>query len=148
MKRLLITLFVLALAVSTLAVAGCGGGNGDGADSPEKVVERFMQATIAGDADTVYDMLTESSKAEITDRQELVEGTSEVIDSYSVGKGTVSGERASVPTTIVLTELDSSLDFQVILLDEGGSWKISLDETSASLDQAFERWLEEFELPE
>ena len=149
MKKIVVTLLVLALSVSILALAGCGGGgNGGNDDSPEQVVEEFMTATLAEDAEAVYDMLSVDSQAEVTDKEELVAGSADAIDSYDVGEATVSGDEARVPTTIVLTGLESTLEFDVVLLKEDGAWKISLSETGASMDEAFEKLMGEIEIPE
>ncbi len=122
MKKLAVTLLVLALSVSVLAFAGCGGG-GD-AGSPEEVVEEFMAATLAEDAEAVYGLLSADSQAEVTDKEELVAGSADAIDSYEVGEATISGDEARVPTSIVLAGLESSLDFEVVLLKEDGAWRI------------------------
>ena len=149
MKKIVVTLLVLALSISILALAGCGGGgNGGNDDSPEQVVEEFMTATLAEDAEAVYDMLSVDSQAEVTDKEELVAGSADAIDSYDVGEATVSGDEARVPTTIVLTGLESTLEFDVVLLKEDGAWKISLSETGASMDEAFEKLMGEIEIPE
>lgn len=148
MKKIIITLLVLALSISVLAFAGCGGSDSGDGDSPEKVVEQFMQGTLAEDADAIYGLLSEASKAEVTDKEELVAGSADAIDSYTVGKATISGDEARVPSTIVLTGLDSTLEFDVVLVKEDGAWKISLSETGASMDDAFEKIMEDMELPE
>jgi len=149
MKKLAVTLLVLALSVSVLAFAGCGGGgNGGDADSPEKVVEEFMAATLAEDAETVYGLLSADSQAEVTDKEELVAGSKDAIDSYEVGEATISGDEARVPTSIVLAGLESSLDFEVVLLKEDGAWKISLSETGASMDEAFDELMGDIEVPQ
>ncbi|MDD3718113.1 MAG: DUF4878 domain-containing protein [Actinomycetota bacterium] len=146
MKKIIITLLVLALSVSVLALAGCGGSDSGDGDSPEKVVEQFMKSTVAEDADAVYDLLSEADQAEVTDKEELVAGSADAIDSYTVGKATISGDEARVPSTIVLTDLDSTLEFDVVLVKEGGAWKISLEGTGASMDDAFDKIFEDMDL--
>jgi hypothetical protein len=149
MKKIVVTLLVLALSVSITALAGCGGdGNGGDADSPEQVVEKFMAATLAEDAETVYSLLSADSQAGVTDKEELVAGSTDAIDSYEVGTSTISGDEARVPTTIVLTGMDNPLEFEVVLLQENGAWKISLSETGASMDEAFNKLMGEIEVPE
>ncbi|MEW6555144.1 MAG: hypothetical protein AB1384_12770 [Actinomycetota bacterium] len=148
MKKLVVILLALALSVSIPALAGCGGGSNGADDSPEQVVEEFMSATLAEDADAVYELLSEDSQAEVTDKEELVAGSADAIDSYEVGKATINGDEARVATSIALTGFEGSLDFEVVLLKEGGAWKISLSETGASMDEAFEELMGEMEIPE
>lgn len=147
MKKSAVILLVLALSLSMLALAGCGGSS-ESSDSPEKVVEKFMQGTLAEDADAVYELLSEDSQVEVTDKEDLVAGSADAIDSYTMGKAEISGDEARVPVSIVLKELDTTIEFDVVLLKEDGSWKISLSETGASMDEAFEKLFEDMELPE
>jgi hypothetical protein len=147
MKKIIVALLITALAVSILALVGCGGNGGGGSDTPEQVVNGFMEATLAMDADAVFNMLSEDSKAEVADKQELVEGSTDAIDSYEVGKATISGDEARVSTSIAMKQIDSTLDFEVVLVKEGGAWKISLSETGASMDEAFQKLMEEIDIP-
>jgi predicted small lipoprotein YifL len=145
MRKTVVMLLALALSVTVLALAGCGGGN---ADSPEQVVEEFMSATLAEDAEAVYELLSAATQAELTSTVDLVEGSADAIDSYEVGEATISGDEARVATSIALTGLDGPLEFEVVLVKEDGAWKISLSETGASMDEAFEELMGEMEIPE
>jgi hypothetical protein len=146
MKKAIVAAFVLALALSTLAFAGCGDSGGDSSDNPEQVVEKFLAASMNGDADAAYELITEQSKEDVTDKEELVEGFSEGLDSYEVGKGSISGDRASVPVKFQLTGLDMEIEFNIILLKEDGSWKISGPDTDAETEKALEELYEEMEV--
>ena len=149
MKRIIVTLLALALTVSVIALAGCGGdGDGGNADPPEQVVEEFMAATLAEDAETVYGLLSAESQAEVPDKEELVAGSADVIDSYEVGTAVVSGDTARVPASLAMIGFESSLDFEVVLVKEDGAWKISLSETGASMDEAFDELMGEIEVPD
>lgn len=145
MKKAVIILLALALLATAYAFVGCGGGD-DG--NPEQVVENFLEASTDGDADAAYDLLTEADKNEIVDKDELVEGFTEGVDSYEVGKTTVSGDEARVPINIRLAGSELDLAFDMILLKENGSWKISLADTETEMQVAFDKLMEGYELPE
>ena len=143
MKKAVIFAFVLALAAATLAFAGCG--NGESSFTPEQVVGEFLSAAMEGDADAAYDLITEESKSEVGDKESLVAGFSESVNSYEIGKGTVSGDRASVPVSYELEGLDGGIEFDTILNKENGSWKISLIDTNAAAEEALNELMQEYE---
>lgn len=111
---------------------------------PETIVVKFFEASLAGDADTAYNLLTEASKAEIKDKGELVKGFSESIDSYSAGSPKVSDNKARVPVTLKLKAFESNLSFDMILMLENGLWRISLSESGAELEKAMEELFKDF----
>ena len=143
MKRAVIFTFVLALAAATLAFAGCG--DGGSSLTPEQVVGEFLSAAMEGNADVAYDLITEDSKSEVGDKENLVAGFSDSVSKYEVGKGTVSGERASVPVSYELQGFDGGIEFDTILKQENGSWKISLSDTNAAAEEALNELMQEFE---
>ena len=139
MKKAIVVIFILALAVTALAFTGCG--DSGGADSPEQVVEKFLKASMSGDADTAYELVTQADKDELTDKQELTEGFSEAFGTaYEVGKGTVSGDIAKVPVEFDLGEqaMGMKLEFNVVLHKEDGAWRISGNDTGLEMEKSLE----------
>ncbi|RJP28599.1 MAG: DUF4878 domain-containing protein [Actinobacteria bacterium] len=147
MKRALILVFVLALAAATIAFAGCGDGGGS-STTPEQVVEEFLAAAMEGDAGAAYALITEESKSGISDEEDLVSGFSESISGYEVGKATISGDKAMVPVSYQFIELESGLEFNTVLVQENGAWKISIEDTNAEAQKALEEMMQELETAE
>lgn len=139
MKRAVILLSVFALAVLVLALAGCGGEEVS-SDTPEQVVEKFMTAAMAGDSDTAYDLISEDSKVEIGDEENLVAGFSASVMGYEVGTATISGNMASVPMSYQFQGFEGGIEFNMILVKESGGWKISLIETEKELEQIMQQY--------
>lgn len=144
MRRSLILLLSLCLCAAAVMAAGCGGG-GDKSATPEEVTEKFVKAAMAGDADTAYSLISESSKGEIEDKEELVEGVGEGVSEYSVGKASISGDTAKVATSLTLKDLDFEMKFDMVLVKEGGAWKIDLAQTQAEMEKAVEEFMKDFE---
>ncbi|MBC7230951.1 MAG: DUF4878 domain-containing protein [Actinobacteria bacterium] len=147
MRRSLILLMSLCLCAAVLAVVGCGGG-GDKSASPEQVVEKFVKAALAGDADTAYSLITEGSKGEVENKEDLVEGVSEGVSEHSVGKSSISGDTARVQTSLTLKDLDFKMEFEMVLVKEGGAWKIDLKQTQTEMEKAVEEYMKQFETSE
>ncbi|NPV58703.1 MAG: DUF4878 domain-containing protein [Actinobacteria bacterium] len=143
MRKVFILLLSLCIGVAALVVVGCGGGGSS--DSPEQVVEKFVKATMAGDADTAYSLISEDSKDEIESKEELVEGVGEGVSDYSVGGASVSGDTAKVATSLTLKDIDFEMKFDMILVKEGGAWKIDLAQTQTEMEKALEEFMKEFE---
>lgn len=146
MKKAIVILFVSALAAVTLAFAGCG--DGGSSDTPEQVVEKFLTAAMAGDADAAYDLISDDSKAEVGEKANLVEGFSASVAGYEVGAATIAGDKASVPVSYQFQGMEGSLAFDTILVKEGGGWKISLSETNAEAEKALEQLYQELDTGE
>ncbi|MBN2028403.1 MAG: DUF4878 domain-containing protein [Actinobacteria bacterium] len=139
MKRAVILLSVISLAALCLAFTGCGGG-GESSDTPVQVVEKFMAAAMEGNSDAAYDLISEDSKAEIGDAENLVAGFSASVAGYEVGEATISGDRASVLLNYKLQGFEGGIEFNMILVKEGGAWKISLSETEKELEQIMQQY--------
>ncbi len=144
MRRAVIVLFVLALAAATLAFAGCGG-DGTSSNTPEQVVGEFLAAAVEGDADTAFELISEDSKTEVGDKENLVAGFSDSVSSYEVGDATITGDKAMVPVNYQLQGMDGGLEFNTVLIMENGSWKISLSDTNAEAEKALDELMQEFE---
>ncbi len=143
MRRRVFLIYIFsALFLICLQFTGCGE-KAEVSGGPETVVVRFFEASIAGDADTSYDLLTEASRSGISDRRELVEGFSESIDSYSVGSPKITGDRALVPVNLKLKALEPVVSFDMVLLAENGLWRISLPDSEAEMEKAMEGILKE-----
>jgi hypothetical protein len=143
MKKAFILLLALALLATACAFVGCGG-NGD---SPQQVAEGFWKALEDGDADKAYGLLSEADKAEIG-KEELVEGFAEGVESYTVGEAEVSGDTARVPMSMLLAGSGIDLEFDMVLFNENGSWKVSFIEMNKEMQKAFEELMQEYEPPE
>lgn len=143
MRKAFILLLSLCIGVAALAVVGCGGGGSS--DSPEQVVEKFIKATIAGDADTAYSLISEDSKDEIETKEQLVEGVGEGVSDYSVGGASVSGDTAKVAASLTLKDLEFEMKFDMILVKEDGAWKIDLAQTQTEMEKTIEEFMKDFE---
>ncbi len=132
-------LFVPALSVSILAVAGCGGGGSS--DSPQKVVDDFLAAATSGDGDAAYGLITEESKAGVAGKSEIVEGFSEGIESCCVGEGSISGDKAMVPVVFKLDGMvmGPTFGFNVVSLKEGDAWKVSEPDPEIEMEKALDK---------
>jgi hypothetical protein len=145
MKKAVIILFVMSLAATAFAFVGCGGGDGG---SPEQVVETFLKASTDGDADAAYEQITKADQAEIANKEELVEGFAEGVESYDVGEATISGDTARVALNLRLAGSGIDLEFDMVLTQENGSWKVSLSDTETEMQKAFDKLMQEYEIPE
>lgn len=134
MKRAAVLFLILMLA----ACLGCGGG----ADTPQQVAEKFVQAMLDEDGDAAWAIITAASKEGIS-KEELVEGGSEGIEDYSIGEAVTAGDEAKVKTSFVLTGLDKPMEFDMVLVREDGAWKVSLADTQAEIEKSLEALLEE-----
>ncbi len=138
--RIIMVVFLAAVA------AGCGEETGI-PGGPEGTVERFLRACMAGDAETAELLITESSRREVEDLGRVVEGFRRIIEDYRIGSPHLSGTQARVPVSIRLTTVDADLGFDMILHQEGGSWKISLTETETEVNKAKEKVFRDFPIP-
>ena len=145
MKKAVFVLLTLALAATAYACAGCGGGGGG---SPEQVAETFLRASMDGDANTAYDLLTTADRDEIENQEELVEGFAEGVQGYDIGEATISGDTARVALNIRLTGTERDIAFDMVLSQENGEWKVSLSETEVEIQKAFNQLMQEEEVPQ
>ena len=134
-----LSLFLFAVI---LAAVGCGGGS---SDAPEKVAEEFIKASIDGDADAAYALISKDSTGLVENKEDLVAGMSEGISEYHVGGASIAGDTAKVATSLTLKDLDFEMKFDMILVKEGGSWKIDLAQTQTEMEKAVEEFMKDFE---
>jgi hypothetical protein len=137
MKKAAVILLSLSLA-TCLACLGCG----SGADTPQQVAEKFVQAMLAEDGDSAWAVITEASKEGIS-KEELVEGGSKGIEGFAIGDADTTADEARVKTSFSLTGLDRPMEFDMVLFREGGAWKVSLADTQTEIEKSLEALLEE-----
>jgi len=118
------------LLVTVGAALGCGGG-GDSGMTPAEVADKYMRASIDLDVDTLYDLMSEADRKNITKEQMQEMAGAEVMTeglTYEIGEETIEGDRASVAVTIFFTDEDTgeTQEFtdKLDLIKESGGWKI------------------------
>lgn len=141
MKRLFVTVITLTLLFSCLAASGCGDKKEENSEAIG-IVAKFMEASMSEDADAVWELLTKSDQEKVTDRKTLVEGASEVIESWTVGAETTENGKTKVAVTFTNPEASQTITFNVVLVKEGGKLKVSMGETEASLTEAVQRLMD------
>jgi hypothetical protein len=115
------------LLTATLCAAACGA-----ADGPDVVAEAFWRASKEGDAELAKTYMAEGGSASINDDRN---GSS--IGDYSLGETAIDGQRATVETTITSSgEQEMVIDFTTVLVQQDGSWKVDLDQTTDAMMQS------------
>lgn len=105
---------------------------------PDQIVRKYLAAQASGDYATLKTLLTKSSAEQLFPAGQPLpqpEKNPEIPD-MEIGKPTINGNRASVPVTIKQGATtfglpDQSLD--MIVVQEGGSWKVDLQATIEEL---------------
>lgn len=130
-KTALVYILVIILAAAVLA--GCGSSSetdvqqGD-VGSPEQVAQSFWEASLTGDVDTSWDLLSEELQTGLESKEAWAEtGVSDTLgeNTIEVGKATITGDTAEV--TIRIMNGDTELtDSDVWLVKENGEWKVKL----------------------
>jgi hypothetical protein len=138
MKKTAVILLSLSLAAGLVSLVGCGGG----ADTPQQVAEKFVQAMLAEDGDAAWAVISEASKEGIS-KEQLVEGGSKGIEDFTIGDADIAENEARVKTSFVLTGLDQPMEFDMVLIREDGAWKVSLADTQTEIEKSLEALLEE-----
>ena len=131
-------IFIAALSAGGASLAGAP----DDAAEVRQAVRRSFEQLKAGQYGEVYDSLSASSRARIT-RQRFVrsmEGTRDIyeLDRMEIGRVRVSGNRATVTTTIygrVLkpTAGEGKIVAQQTLVREDGEWRVATGSSSMGL---------------
>ncbi|MFH1149023.1 MAG: hypothetical protein V1748_00960 [Actinomycetota bacterium] len=142
MKRVMVPLLALMLIAGAVVAVGCGGGSSSKSGDPEATVEQFMKSTMAEDADATYELLSSESQKGVENKEDLVEGAGDQIADWSVGEATQKGNTARVKVTMKMKGVEQELTFDVVLVEEGGAWKINLEETGKSMDEAINKLME------
>ncbi|MBU1669759.1 MAG: DUF4878 domain-containing protein [Actinobacteria bacterium] len=141
MRRVMVPLLALILMAGIVA-AGCGDGSSSKSGDPEAAVEQFMKSTMAEDADATYELLSSESQKGVENKEDLVEGAGDQIADWNVGEATQEGDTARVEVTMKMKDVEQELTFDVVLAEEGGAWKINLEETGKSMDEAINKLME------
>jgi hypothetical protein len=147
MRKVVILLIALTLGAAAFAWVGCGGG-GTGADTPEGVVEAFLSASVEGDADAAFKLITTADQDRFTNKEDLVEGFTTGVEGYEVGPATISGDTARVPVSFQLAGLEQDFEFDMIVVDEAGAWRISISASDVEVEAAMNKLMEEVNPPE
>jgi hypothetical protein len=119
----------VTVLVILFSAAGCGGGQAP-ARTPSEVTQDFLETLKDGDYAAAYGMLSSADRDSMTEKQwtedvgrELAgideSVTCEVTDEESAKNEAVVG--------IELTQGGESETFYIVLLKEGGAWKVSLE---------------------
>lgn len=112
---------MMYVITATLTAAACGA-----ADSPGTVAEAFWTASKDGDKELAETYMVEGGSASISEG-----GSGSSIGEFSLGETAVDGERATVATTVTsMGEQSMVLDFNTVLVQQDGSWKVDLDQTT------------------
>jgi len=53
-----------------------------------------------------------------------------------------------VQTSLTLKDLDFKMEFEMVLVKEGGAWKIDLKQTQTEMEKAVEEYMKQFETSE
>ncbi|MBN2168832.1 MAG: nuclear transport factor 2 family protein [Actinobacteria bacterium] len=139
MKRVVILGCILLLAFSSALLAGCGGSGGGGGNDEAQVkavAEKFMEATVAFDAEALGEVITETDlKSE--DYQQAKEDSKQYADvdigsmdiKYEIGKVEIDGDEATVNASMSFGEEKSN--GTIYLVKENGEWKVDLEKTNS-----------------
>jgi hypothetical protein len=135
-KRLLVPLALLALAV--LAVTACGGG---GSSAEDEVTEVIEQAATTKDPSNCTELQTlrfteqntgEKGKAAIKSCEESAK-EEEQAEEAKVSNVSVNGEKATAEAEFIGGSLGSQT-LAIALVEEGGDWKLDQIEGFANYD--------------
>ncbi len=142
MKKYLVVLLVLAMAVATLALVGCGDGS-SGDSGAKETAQAFVDATLAEDAEAAYEVLSEKSKGTVENKEDLVAGATDFFEEFTVGDAEVTDGTALVDVSIKVKESGQTIEFKMALVEEDGEWLIDLERTGTEMDKAFQKMMEE-----
>ena len=140
MKKLILLLFVVVLAVSSAMVIGCGNGGNGGGDSDEAqvkaVAEKYADAATSFDIEAMLEVLSEKDREGFTDEQieESKKQSEEMGDldfdiKIEVGEVKVMGDEATVKMISEFGGEESTMT--IYLVKENGEWKVDLMKSSS-----------------
>lgn len=148
MKRALTALLLGAIAMAAVVTAGCAQGLPDAgrngtatAMDPVQVTEEYLDAIMAGDANTAFLLITAESR-ESTTPGELPGGSAEGLKDYRTAPTRISGNKAVVPVELTFLDPDgrfgeTDIDFEAVLARESGLWRVDTIATGANMEKAF-----------
>jgi hypothetical protein len=126
LKKIIVLACVLALFAGAVALAGCGNGGGGDSESPEEVAQAFWTAALTGDADTSWELLSETMQSGLKDKATWAESVqNDPNASIEAGKATIEGDTAKVNIKI-LSSGKEVMDSDVSLVKEDGAWKVAM----------------------
>jgi hypothetical protein len=137
MKRAASIVCIALLVITVGASLGCGdGGGGSSGMTPKEVADAYMQASLNGDVDTIWELMSEEDLAGITKEEVSAQlSTLEGVQfDYELGEETIDGDTATVDITIRVADEASGQNEEFTdkmdLVKEGGEWKVSINSSS------------------
>jgi hypothetical protein len=137
MRRAAAIVCIALLVMTVGASLGCGnGGGGSSGMTPTEVADAYMQASLNGDVDAIWELMSEEDLAGIT--KEEVEAQLSTLGGmqfdYELGEEVIDGDTATVSITLRVTDEASgqSEEFtdKMDLVKEDGEWKVSIGSSS------------------
>lgn len=132
MKKVIILGCMLSLLIAALAAAGCGGGSsgnsGTTSQTPEKAAAAFWKASLTGDADTSWSLLSKQLQSSLKNKEAWASsGVSNTLGNSKVvaGKATIKGDEATVKVKIMNGD-EELISQDVQLVKENGEWKVAM----------------------
>ncbi len=125
MKKWIVLVCILSVVLTGGIIAGCGGGGGESSgQSAEAAAKSFFSAYQNKDANTSWDLLSAESKKQVkkSDWEKFLKQSGTM--SFTVGKVTVTGDKATAKVTASVGGQSSTED--IPLLKENGAWKVNM----------------------
>ena len=131
MRSRVACLVVGAVALTAGFGAGCGGDDSSSDEqSPEEVVQSFVDSSRDGDGAAVCDLLSADSQTQVVEESDSADDcegafdedptASDVPDDLEIGDATIDGDTGTVAVTV------SGQESQLNVVQEDGSWKIDI----------------------
>ena len=97
---------------------------------PDDVAKQYWHGVLSGDIDTLREVAATNSQSNVNRIAKPDTGS-----TVSFGETTISGDAATVVTTVHWVDGDSMLDITLntALVEEDGSWKVDIAKTRRSL---------------
>lgn len=131
MRKAVVFCCAMSMLLAALVFPGCGGsgsGGNDGSGTPEAAARSFWKASLTGDADTSWSLLSTRMQTGLGDRKAWANsGVSNSLGDNKVvaGRPTVEGDRATVKVKVMNGDREVfSHDTQ--LVRENGQWKVAM----------------------
>jgi len=127
MRKAVVLVCVLSLLASAAMLLGCGSSeNTSTAATPEEVAETFWNASLKGDADASWALLSKSIKEGLGDKSKWEASVrNDPNASVVAGKATIDGDSATVKVSIKSSGKEV-MTSDVSLVKEDGAWKVEL----------------------
>lgn len=155
MKKFVILLCIVALAVSSALIVGCGNGGGGGDDEAQvkEVAEKYAKALTSFDFAAIIDIMSEKDLEGMSDEEieEAKKQSAEMGDEmgdmtfdidFEIGEVEISGDEATVTMTTEFA--GQKTDMTVYLVKENGEWKVDFARsTEESMDLDMDESMDE-----